>query len=513
MLTRLHVKGFRNLQDVEIRFGPLTCFVGANGSGKTNLMDAVRFLNLLSRYPIEEAARRLTSLDACQGNIENLFTKFHDYMAPEIHLEADMILNREVEDDLGMQVEASTSSVRYSVTLKLFWEKMKPSLHLFHESLEPITLKETRREIGFSCSRTFKDSVITGRRAGPFISTGGEPDNPEIRVHQEGHSSKVIPAMRSHWTVLGGSAVGDFPTILATVREIRSWRFFHLEPSALARPSHREDMQELDATGGRLSSALERIRSSAFGGMSAEKRAEGGYQALKNLSARLSGFIGRNVQLRLQLDQESDTVRPAVEGDDATPHPLSGGMLRYLALATLLENPEGNSLLAIEEPENGIHPSGLAELARLLEDLAVDPHIPVGLKNPLRQVLLTTHSPIVLQCLRSDELVYLERIHHKGTYFQGEVAEVRVSEDGWRNKAQKGSKPLRDEHVRPYYHVPGKRAEQTAFDFKSGHEREGDNEQDEQNEQNAQNVQNVQEGSGKREGDDNQEGDQIPEES
>lgn len=479
MLTRLHVQGFRNLQDVEIRFGPLTCLAGENGGGKTNLMDAIRFLNLLCCYPIDEAAGRLTSLDPYQGNIENLFTRFHDYMAPELRLEADMILNRAVEDDLGMQAEASTSSVRYAVTLKLFLENNKPELRLVHESLEPITLRQTRRELGFSCSRVFKDSIITGRRAGPFISTSGEPGNPEIRVHQEGHNSKVIPAMRSQWTVLGGSAVGDFPTILATVREIKSWRFFHLEPSALARPSHREERQELDATGGRLSAALERIRSAAFGAKNSSGERDC-FEALRNLSSRLSRFVGRKVQLRIQFDHESDTVRPAIEGDDATPHPLSGGMLRYLALATLLENPEGSSLIAIEEPENGIHPSGLPELVRLLEDLSVDPHMPVGRANPMRQVLLSTHSPIVLQCLNDSELVYLERNHYKGTYFQGEVAQVHVSGESWRNKSQRGSKLLKEEHVRPYYCLPGKHAEQTAFDFRNHHgiDRVSDDEKD-----------------------------------
>ncbi len=466
MLTRLHVQGFRNLQDVEVRFGPLTCLAGENGSGKTNLLDAIRFLNLLCRYPIDEAAGRLTSLDPYHGNIENLFTRFHDYMAPELRLEADMILERRVEDDLGMQAEASTSSVRYAVTLKLVMENGKPALRLVHESLEPITLRQTRRELGFSCSRVFKDSIITGRRVGPFISTGGKEENPEIRVHHEGHNSKIIPAMRSRWTVLGGSAVGDFPTILAAAEEIRSWRFFHLEPSALAKPSHRDDRQELDATGGRLTSALERIRSEAFGTGSSEKDC---YEALKNLSNRLSRFMGRKVQLRIQFDHESDTVRPAIEGDDATPHPLSGGMLRYLALATLLENPEGNSLIAIEEPENGIHPSGLPELVRLLEDLAVDSHLPIGPSNPLRQVLLSTHSPIVLRCFDDNELVYLERNHYKGTYFQGEVADVHVPVESWRNKSQRGSKPLREEHVHPYYCMPGKRGEQTAFHFDNGH--------------------------------------------
>lgn len=41
MLTRLKVSGFKNLVDVDVRFGPFTCVAGANGVGKSNLFDAI----------------------------------------------------------------------------------------------------------------------------------------------------------------------------------------------------------------------------------------------------------------------------------------------------------------------------------------------------------------------------------------------------------------------------------------------------------------------------------------
>jgi AAA15 family ATPase/GTPase len=38
VLTRLRVSGFKNLVGVDVRFGPFTCIVGANGVGKSNLL-------------------------------------------------------------------------------------------------------------------------------------------------------------------------------------------------------------------------------------------------------------------------------------------------------------------------------------------------------------------------------------------------------------------------------------------------------------------------------------------
>ena len=48
MLTRLHVSGFKNLVDVDVRFGPFTCIAGANGTGKSKLFDAIQFLGRLA---------------------------------------------------------------------------------------------------------------------------------------------------------------------------------------------------------------------------------------------------------------------------------------------------------------------------------------------------------------------------------------------------------------------------------------------------------------------------------
>ena len=41
MLTRLKVSGFKNLVDVDVPLGPFTCIAGANGTGKSNLFDAI----------------------------------------------------------------------------------------------------------------------------------------------------------------------------------------------------------------------------------------------------------------------------------------------------------------------------------------------------------------------------------------------------------------------------------------------------------------------------------------
>ena len=44
MISRIAIKNFRSLRDVELRPGPLTVLIGPNGSGKSNILDALKFL-------------------------------------------------------------------------------------------------------------------------------------------------------------------------------------------------------------------------------------------------------------------------------------------------------------------------------------------------------------------------------------------------------------------------------------------------------------------------------------
>jgi predicted ATPase len=77
---------------------------------------------------------------------------------------------------------------------------------------------------------------------------------------------------------------------------------------------------------------------------------------------------------------------------------LSEGFLYFLAFAALrhLDPP---SLLLIEEPENGLHPARIREVVRVLRDLS----------RSGTQVLLTTHSPLLLNELQADEITVLTR--------------------------------------------------------------------------------------------------------
>jgi len=94
-----------------------------------------------------------------------------------------------------------------------------------------------------------------------------------------------------------------------------------------------------------------------------------------------------------------------------TSHPargLSDGILRFLALAVIELDPEAKGLLCLEEPENGIHPERIPGMLQLLEDIAVDTSSELSPDNPLRQVIINTHSPAVVAQVPEDSLLVAE---------------------------------------------------------------------------------------------------------
>lgn len=427
MLTRLRVRGFKNLLDVDLRFGPFTCIAGHNGVGKSNLFDAIHFLHLLTKHGIMEAVQQVRDARGRAADPAALFTAFGDYHAPEIRFTADLLVERDVQDDFGVRARAATSVLRYELAFVLDHQDGVQRLKLAEESLIPVPIRSARKELGFASTKAFLDSCITGRRTKPFISTHSASGEPEITVHQEGHGGRKLPATNSARTVVGGMASSEFPTILALHREMESWKTLLLEPSAMRTPSLYQDKRFLDARGGNLAATIYRLQKS-------EDRPNRVCTALANQLSRLLEDVG---ELRLRDDEKSETWTVEVRGRDGIFHParsLSDGTLRFLVLTVLGQDPETKGMICLEEPENGIHPDRIPVMVDLLHDIPVDPNHPVDADNPLRQVVVNTHSPLVVRHIVQDELVYFDEEHVIRNGHKGRIAAIRVPPESWRTK-------------------------------------------------------------------------------
>ncbi len=244
MLTRLEVQGFKNLLDVEIEFGPFTCIAGANGVGKSNVFDAIEFLSYLATDSLVEASQRVRGASGVRGgDPRDLFWDGYRDHQHRIKLAAEMIVPAEVEDDLGTPAEATTTFLRYEVTLGFeppVREGSVGRLSLLGEELRHVRRGEAAKHLRFPHSaRNFRAAAVRGeRRGGAFLSTEHWEGGTVINVHGDGGSrGKPQPraAARAGRTVLSTVTTNDYPTILAARREMQSWRRLALEPRAQAR--------------------------------------------------------------------------------------------------------------------------------------------------------------------------------------------------------------------------------------------------------------------------------------
>ncbi|GAA1338160.1 AAA family ATPase [Saccharothrix algeriensis] len=422
MLTRLEVRGFKNLLDVDVEFGPFTCIAGANGIGKSNIFDAIEFLSHLAGETLMEASQRVRGSTGLRGgDPRDLFWDGYRDHQRQIDLAAEMIVPAEVEDDLGAPANARTTFLRYELTLGYLPPRGEGSigrLTLLKEQLRHITRGDAPKHLRFPHSaKHFRAAVVKGeRRGGPFLSTEDREGGIVINVHGDGGShGKPQPraAGRAGRTVLSTVTTNDYPTVLAARREMQSWKRLALEPSALRAPDGFADPKALDTDGRHLASTLYRIANENARDLSAPDPDA----VYARVAGRLSDLSGVSVEgLTVELDQvrEVFTLFLQERGDLRLPaRALSEGTLRFLALCVLLEDPTFKGLICMEEPENGIHPANLPAMLKLVEDLAVDPSAAPDNGNTFRQVIVNTHAPGVVQLCDPQDLLLAEVRPHR----------------------------------------------------------------------------------------------------
>ena len=415
MLTRLKIDGFKNLVGADVRFGPFTCIAGANGVGKSNLFDAIRFLSLTANYSLLEAALRVRDEAGQNNDVRGLFHRIGKESTGQISFEAEMIVPPQAVDDLGQTGKATTTFLRYTLVIRLRQNAINGAnanpLEIIHEELVHIKKGDAHEHLRFDHDvREWRDIVVTGRRSGKaFISTASKAGGGQIiKLHQDtqdyskGNRGRAFERASSTLprTVLSSSTAAESPTALCARREMQSWRLLQFEPSALRQPDGFNSPSHLESNGLHLPANLARLTT-----LTTKDNPERIYCQIAN---RLSELIGSVRKIRVDRDEKRELLTLMMTGSDETELParaLSDGTLRFLALSVLELDPETPGVICLEEPENGIHPDRIPSILKLLEDIAADPNEPADESNSLRQVIINTHSPSVVMAAPDDSIL------------------------------------------------------------------------------------------------------------
>lgn len=350
MIKKVHLQNFKCLQDTQVDLGPFTLLIGQNDSGKTSFLEAIHLLGRTAKEPLH-AIFGGAQLPFGGGQLADL---------------QSLVWQRRQDRNIVWNVSGEAGEAfEYRLELKPSGGHLVESLRIgnevIFEDVKPGSGLQYREwHIGVSPEQTVLCHLAQNER------------------HHHGPQAPV-------------AAVAD---ALGSTEE------YHLNPEAMRSAAGALREARLTSTGDNLAAVLNELLTGPDRSMvnELERQLREAIPTLKGVStpAAVAGNgAQRCLEFTLAGERKPPVTIPAAQASD-------GAILltAFLALAY------GNTpqILLVEEPENGLHPSRLKLVIDILRKISTGQ---VG--NQARQVILTTHSPLLLNLVQPDEVRIFRR--------------------------------------------------------------------------------------------------------
>ncbi|MGV9605817.1 AAA family ATPase [Streptomyces sp. NPDC003631] len=393
-LDSLRIKRFKSLYDVSLDFSNFRVLTGPNGSGKSNLVDAIGFLGEVYRFGIDYAVGRSGGIDSIAFRAQRRTTIGVQFVVkaslnlaelPVVRARArnggvpDLVFS--IEHSFTIKPASGRSASDYGVSRETF------KVHAEHEDgwLEILSLSGDAGEdpqISMIPSTGLGDGMAESFR----YALGYLWRDRETNAQEE---LFTVPGVQ------GSSGLDALSSPIPIFREFRNRMSFiqayRLNPSACRKPGALTPNASLDSDGGNLPAVVARM---------ALRQNSVWQQVMSGMRHIMSGL--QDISTEPSPDSGGLVLKFHEQGGGRPwfAREVSDGTIQALALLIALHD-KRRPIVLIEEPENAIHPW---VLRRFLDDCRE-----VG----DRQVVLTTHSPILLKLLRPEEVVLLWRAEGK----------------------------------------------------------------------------------------------------
>ncbi len=376
MIMNIEVSGYRLLSDFKADLKPLTVVIGANASGKSSLIDCLRLIRECCDFPIETALswhRGAQSMLTAGNSTDRLSWKI-DFCRPRTPRWNDLPLQND-------------NPLKYEVVLKVNVDgQMQPEYEVLR-NLNPYTGHD--ESLKFLEATQYRRQVFDREkhRLIPFDVAQPEPSAVQESSSAEKNQERGIAAQQEMALLLSQIRFfNEFP-IPAVARFLLAGMAFYpgfdvTWSSALrSKPADIKRDTMLTSVGDNLGTVLHEILTRYDYRSTAEDLHEYlrvSYPTFEDIHCETT--YGTPPQALVGI-REKGISRSMYLWE------LSDGMLRFLCLATALLNPVPPPLIAIDEPELGLHPGLLPIVAEMIKSAA-----------ERAQVLVTTHSPDLLDC-------------------------------------------------------------------------------------------------------------------
>ena len=177
-----------------------------------------------------------------------------------------------------------------------------------------------------------------------------------------------------------------------------SWRLYHFHDtssgSSMKKTADLNDNRFFRPDGANLAPFLYYLR----------EKHESSYSLIRRTVQRVAPFFDDFALGPQQLNEDKIRLEWRHKGTDAyfDAASLSDGSLRFIALATLLLQPESlrPSVILLDEPELGLHPYAITMLASLIKQAATQ-----------TQIILATQSPFLLDHFEPEDVLVADRVN------------------------------------------------------------------------------------------------------
>lgn len=364
MLTSLTLRNFKSYQEATLSLAPITFLIGANASGKSNALEAIRLLSWLAKGSrLDDIERNIQSGNAiARGQAIDLFGAEKQYFTLGTHIDnaPDGWTDFEIEigllSDQLIIIGESVSKASKDQELTLYKIDGDPNLHTDEISVMYNNFKKGGNKPHIPCSN----------RQAIFYQL----ETPSRFQQNHTQSQKIIPAVTK--------------VIRETLRNI-----VFLDPRpAVMRDYAYAKYDDIKEDGSNLSSVLYAVCQ------------QGETQKNKLLDFIRSLPEQDITDIRFIITDRKDVMVKLIESFGNKEHQidaplLSDGTLRVLAIAATLLSVNPGTFVIIEEIDNGVHPSRADNLVKQIREIA--------LERKLR-VLITSHNPALLDAVPDSDI-------------------------------------------------------------------------------------------------------------
>jgi len=390
MIRRIAVTGYKSLRDVELTLKPLTVIIGPNATGKSNLFDALHLLKRIVRSrTLAEAfeAHRGDPIEAFSFGAEGI---------------SGLLKRDEARFALEVDVELSESVIRRTeARIRVYSAQGKANGD--ERSRSPITERYLRYRVAvaitpstgvlrvvdesLSALKQEKSGALTpDERRKPFLERVGD----RLRLRMEGQARPTEYEINLSYAVASLPVhPPHYPHLIAFQEELESWQFYYFEPRLMREENPLKEARRLTPSGGDLAAfyyTLKHGHPLQFDNIQRVLR-----EIVPSLQA-VGVDLTEDGRLRLKVHEMVDD-----QSVEFSAKVVSEGTLRLLGLMAILTHHSPASVVALEEPENGVHPRRLQLIAKMLQNASEH-----------RQILVNTHSPILPEYLEeSDTLAFV----------------------------------------------------------------------------------------------------------